>query len=383
MPRVPQITINNPNRIIDINVPNTGGGSGIGGGNPFVNWTPPTGNFGGNSGGGLSAPSGIPTFNPPGMNIPNSIPNIITQGGGTNFTPQPQSISVEESKSNGSSGNYLNYSNRNLSVQDIKSIPVQEGCYQLVSFKNNNIGCEGLQHLIYSEEGQTALTKGSSDLKEIYQGMLAKQGVMIVKLDLSSCNIGGLSSDKLGQAIYNGSLNSLQHLNLSNNNITDDGIYAFGNAWFCNTSPSLRTLNLSNNKLTDNGASSLSWSLKKGNLYYLYNLDISGNSEITDVGKAKLVTAAKESLNQNLSIILEKQSSLEGVKSFMKKAFSYYAGEIKKFLDERQTTSEEVSKAALKVYGTDDWAHCKKFLAEGGFAAGQLHEIYNHQITLS
>lgn len=136
-----------------------------------------------------------------------------------------------------------------------------------------------------------------------------------------------------------------------------------------NTPRNILRIDLSNNKIGDAGAKIVADGLANGVLPITKKINLSGNN-ITDTGKEKLVTAAKESLNQNLVVILEKQSSLDGVKSFMKKAFSYYRGEIKKYLDERQTTNEEVSKAALKVYGSDDWAHCKKFLAEGGVAVG-------------
>lgn len=160
--------------------------------------------------------------------------------------------------------------------------------------------------------------------------------------------------------------------NLSNNRITSVGIESL--FYEIRTAPDVRLhnvlhINLANNQISDDGAEYISESLKSGRYPNLKVLDVSGN-EITEVGKRQLTTAANESLNPNLTITLEKQSSLEGVKSFMKKAFSYYAGEIKKYLDERQIINDEVSKAALKVYGTDDWAHCKKFLAEGGFAVG-------------
>lgn len=212
--------------------------------------------------------------------------------------------------------------------------------------------------------------------KNIYQGALTKKGVTIIKLDMSNCNIDGgkysLGGYTIGQAIFDGSssLRFLQHLDLSNNKIKDHSIYAFGNAWFCKTSPCLRSLDLSNNLLTDNGAQSLSWSFKTGNFYYLKHLDVSGN-KITQKGEKDLVIGLNSGKTKGLSVItLEKLSSLSGVKSFMKKAFSYYSKEIKKYLDNQQITNKEVSKAALKVYGTDDWAHCKKFISERSFAVG-------------
>ena len=174
MKNIPTITINAPNKPININVPNTGGG-----GNPFVNWGSAV-NFGGNTGVN-NIPNYNPPYVPPSMNIPNNIPTGNTTSVENSIIPNvPQTISGNTSQNN---DNNLDYSNKNLTGKDVEKIPAKDGCYELVSFKNNNIGCESLQHLIYSEEGQTALTKGSSDLKEIYQGMLAKQGVMIVNLD--------------------------------------------------------------------------------------------------------------------------------------------------------------------------------------------------------
>ena len=75
MKNIPTITIRP--QPLNINVPNTGGGSG----NPFTNWTPQTGNFGGNT--GVQNVNNILTFNPPSMNIPNNIPSGNIQGGNT------------------------------------------------------------------------------------------------------------------------------------------------------------------------------------------------------------------------------------------------------------------------------------------------------------
>lgn len=258
-----------------------------------------------------------------------------------------------------------------------------DGVYQLVNFSNKDLGYKGVEQLLYSDKGLKAIRDGSSNLSDIYQGMAAKQGVMIVQLNLSNCNIGGLGADKLGQAIHNDSgLHSLQYLNLSNNNIDDSGIYSLASNARGNSTPSLRWLDLSNNLLTDNGANSFYWAFKQNKLYYLNHLDVSGN-KITQKGATKIVQALNsDHTAKGAVIILEKQSSLSGVKSFMKKAFTYYAGEIKKYLDNQQKTNEEVAKIALKVYGNDDWAHCKKFVSEGGVAVGMgVSSKMAHPIT--
>lgn len=163
-----------------------------------------------------------------------------------------------------------------------------DGDYPLVNFSNKDLPYKSIDKLLYGK-GRTEI----DPTKNIYQGMLAKQGVTIVKLDMSNCNINSLGSFPLGQSLYeNSNLRFLQYLNLSNNKITDDGILSFGNQSFCKTSPSLISLNLSNNLLTDNGVNSLSWSLKNNNLYYLKNLNISGN-KITDDGALTIAEALK------------------------------------------------------------------------------------------
>ena len=68
------------------------------------------------------------------------------------------------------------------------------------------------------------------------------------------------------------------------------------------------------------------------------------NEGITEEGKQQIVNTVNNVSNSDLTVILEKQSSIEGVKSFMKKALSYYREEMKKYLDERQATNEKLVK---------------------------------------
>lgn len=195
-----------------------------------------------------------------------------------------------------------------------------DGCYELVDFSSKDIDYKGIDQLLY---GQSRIYLGST--RDIYQGMLAKKGVTIVKLDLANCNIGALGADVIGQAIYGGSnLRCLQHLNLANNNIDDSGIYSFGNAWFCKTSPSLRTLNISNNLLTDNGANSFYWAFKQGNLYYLKYLDVSGNDGITETGWESFAAAVKKVQAKTVAIKVATADTLQDMKEFLNKGFIYY-----------------------------------------------------------
>lgn len=168
-----------------------------------------------------------------------------------------------------------------------------DGVYQLVNFSNKDLGYKGVEQLLYSDKGVKAIRDGSSNLSDIYQGMAAKQGVMIVQLNLSNCNIGGLGADKLGQAIHNDSgLHSLQYLNLSNNSIDDSGIYSLASNAKGNSTPSLRWLDLSNNWLTDNGVNSFHWAFKENKLYNLNYLNVSGN-KITDTGAKTIAEGLK------------------------------------------------------------------------------------------
>lgn len=194
-----------------------------------------------------------------------------------------------------------------------------DGNYPLVNFSNKDLEYKSIDKLLYNK-GRTEI----DPTKNIYQGILAKQGVTIVKLDMSNCNINSLGSSPLGQSLYeNSNLRFLQHLNLSNNKITDDGVYSFGNQSFCKTSPSLRSLDLSNNLLTDNGANSLSWSFKNGNLYYLNNLDVSGNS-ITETGWESFAAAVKKVQAKTLAIKVATADTLQDMKEFLNKGFKYY-----------------------------------------------------------
>ena len=214
-----------------------------------------------------------------------------------------------------------------------------EGCYNLVNFSNKNLEYKSIDKLLYGK-GRTEL----DPTKNIYQGMLAKQGVTIVKLDMSNCNINSLGSFPLGQSLYeNSNLRFLQHLNLSNNKITDDGIYSFGNQWFCKTSPSLRSLDLSNNLLTDNGANSLSGSFKSGNFYNLKKLDISGNN-ITLSGEKFIVNALQQEIVQDVLVTLKRSYNIKTMISGNKEQKQFL---IKETLQVAQDNGVDVKNVAV------------------------------------
>lgn len=150
---------------------------------------------------------------------------------------------------------------------------------------------------------------------------------------------------------------NLTVIDFSNNRLGDTAVknlfYTMGTHQ--NPAKYVQSINLSNNFIGDYGANYIAESLKSGRYPATKYIDISGNSEITDVGKEKLATAVNETLNPNLAITLEKHNDSSGVWNFVKKAFNYYSKEHSK-------VSAENGKAALAIYGDNDWANCKKLI---------------------
>ena len=221
------------------------------------------------------------------------------------------------------------------------------GHYKNVDFSNKNLGFKGIEYLLYGGNNIPNLSGAKKD------GVLAKS--WIVNLNLSNCNLDGLSSQYIASAIHNGNLSSLNYLNLSNNSIDDAGIYEFASRAPTAPSPSLRSLNLSNNKITDNGANSFYWALKQNKMFYLKYIDLSENS-ITDQGKADIAKALKVRRPDTI-VTLEKHNDSTGVLNFIKKAFNYYSEETNKKLQEND-------KAVLAIYGQNNWVHCKKLIQD-------------------
>ena len=264
------------------------------------------------------------------------LPHIPTLGGSSSTSKkrdidgvnvQVKNI-VQDVTINGYKGQKaLVMSNYDLEPHDMNylsaTMPSHSYNFSLVDFSNNpRIGAVGLDYTLKGAPGIFSIQSGITDLSSMYQGVLTRSSFNIVKLYLSNCSIGDVGADILAHALVSRKLPATKHI------------------------------------------------------------DVSGN-KITQKGATKIVQALNSDHPAKGSvIILEKQSSLSGVKSFMKKAFTYYAGEIKKYLDNQQKTNEEVAKIALKVYGNDDWAHCKKFVSEGGVAVGMgVSSKMAHPIT--
>ena len=122
--------------------------------------------------------------------------------------------------------------------------------FELVDFSYNpQLGHLGLDYLIKGPDGLDYLKywinliKGSPgiaslqsgnhdinfDINLMYQGLLARPELNIVKLDLSGSNIGDKGMDILAHALSNGKLPSLKYIDISGNGISRPKINQFLN----------------------------------------------------------------------------------------------------------------------------------------------------------
>ena len=115
-------------------------------------------------------------------------------------------------------------------------------------------------------------------------------------------------------------------------------------------------LDLSNNGLTDISAKLIAKAIGTKALPGLKTLHLEGN-KFSSAGESYLAVAVNKAPNDTLGVIVEKHTSSAGVWNFIKKAFNYYA-------QEHYKKAQANDKAALAIYGQDDWAHCKKLVAD-------------------
>lgn len=120
------------------------------------------------------------------------------------------------------------FSDCNLTPQDMEylssNLPSINHTFELVDFSYNpQLGPLGFDYLIKGAPGIVSLQSGNHDINLMYQGMLTKPGFNTVKLDLSNCNIGDIGADILGHALASGKLPATKKINISGNNITQDG----------------------------------------------------------------------------------------------------------------------------------------------------------------
>ena len=303
----------NCNRPINISVSNTGNT-----GNPFVNWTPSTGNFG-NTG---NPTTNISTFNPPNMNIPTG----STQSFGNNVEQNStQVITRYQNLMKGFTGQVLggaNHDKRHCRDYSEKPQVNKEmlAAVRMIDSKNNPKAVNFiLFHDCYLNDDDMYW------LTSVFN--THKSNIAVNTIDLSNNCISLTPTKNMPFFSFN---------------------YPFYTTW------NVLRLDLSNNNIGDDGAKCIADGLSKGFFPITKQINLSGN-QITDTGKEQLATAVNKSQNPNLAITLEKQNDAGGVWDFIKKAFNYYA-------KEHSNKLAEDGKAALAVYGDNKWTHCKKLI---------------------
>ena len=288
---IPRITIRNINAPMDITVPNTGG-SGAGG-NQFTNWTPSTGNFSSNSGGGSSV-TGIPTFNPPGMNIP----NVRSQGSG---------YSGSGSNENTQGGGYSINSNSVGLGKEYHYTEVLGTAGSTARDHNNH--CATIAYIIDFCRKQSSHCWGSNALDHPAGG--AEGPYHAKAINIGWCDVDDNDMANLFYVLRDFNFN-MDIINISGNKVGDHGVACMINGitginyqtlynptnWQPYKSPNLKVTQsvvkiiLSNNKIGDHGAKTISDALASGKLPATKEIDVSGN-QITQNGDTKIVQALK------------------------------------------------------------------------------------------
>jgi len=253
--------------------------------------------------------------------------------------------------------------NYNLSSAGILHLLKTPKCIINLNLGSNNIDQYGLIYIASALTQGTLPSLNSLNLSSntITDGGLAYLLENAVVPSLKTLDLSGNQITNLGLAYFY-RLNSfktakyLVNLNLSGNNIDDWGAKYIEEGFMHNKLPHLNSLTLANNNITDTGAKYLADSLQKGEMSKLKTLHLEGN-KLSPAGESYLAVAVNKAPNDTLGVIVEKHTSSAGVWNFIKKAFNYYA-------QEHYKKAQANDKAALAIYGQDDWAHCKKLVAD-------------------
>ena len=246
---IPTITINNPNRPINISMPNTGGGRG----NPFVNWTGSTSNFG-NTG---NPTTNISTFNPPNINIPNNIPTGNTQSFGNNVDQNStQVITRYQNLMKGFTGQVLggaNHDKRHCRDYSEKPQVNKEmlAAVRMIDSKNNPKAVNFiLFHDCYLNDDDMYW------LTSVFN--THKSNIAVNTIDLSNNCISLTPTKNMPFFSFNYPFYTtwnVLRLDLSNNNVGDDGAKCIADGLAKGFFPLTKKINLSGNKITSNGES--------------------------------------------------------------------------------------------------------------------------------
>lgn len=202
-----------------------------------------------------------------------------------------------------SSIGYLGLSNNELSAVGVWSIvPFLQNANKLLSLDmdGNNLQSEGLSMLLYAlcNSSIEYLHCSGCGIKsiDIDKDFFPKH---ILKLDLMKNNINADGCHRLATLLQREGC-SLKYLNLSQNEIDNDGVEILANAIQSNAS--LLSLNLCNNEIKDAGVAGLATSLQNNTT--LKDLDVA-NNYVSDQGKIILlklvidVSSIKATLQSN------------------------------------------------------------------------------------
>ncbi len=173
-----------------------------------------------------------------------------------------------------------------------------------------------------------------------------------------NCDINAHSLNEFNY-IFTDCAAKLNYLEFSNCNIQSATTLFYGiktsNQSFKNAANIIH-LNLSGNKINDEDIKGISNYIHTGQAPHLKTFDISGNL-LTKVGEESLSFAVNNTPNESLAITVEKHSNASGVWNFFKKGFKYYT---EAFAVKTKGNDE----LAVAIYGQDDWAPCRKLIAD-------------------
>ena len=175
-----------------------------------------------------------PTMQPDVVKELPNIPTLGSAGQGSNkrdidgVSVQVKNV-VQDITINGYKGQKtLAMSNYDLEPHDMNylsgTMPNNSYNFTLVDFSHNpRVGAMGVDYLLKGALGISSLQLGNTDINLMYQGMLVRPSFNIVKLNLENCNIGDTGADIISHALVSGKLPATKNIDVSGNNITEDG----------------------------------------------------------------------------------------------------------------------------------------------------------------
>ena len=236
----------------------------------------------------------------------------------------------------------------NLNLKDNKSI-TYTGIDALVNFSMTNTS---LAHLYVNKtdfietfrnikkkfETSDVVDLPNESITNVISSMIASilmQNKTVTKLNLSSNQIGDDGIKKIANAL--GVNNTLQNLDVSKNGIGNQGVESLANALIVNKT--LKNLNVSNNKIGDQGVESLANALKENQT--LTSIDL-GSNLIGDVGAGALVEALPD--NDTLKTLILTDNDID--------SDSYVTAELGTFFDKVESLQFTTENPAFRKLST-------------------------------